>query len=148
MSGTRQLIREFFRQVPDYQFCRTLAENVQEQTVTYPQALQNLARKREAQRENLEAIQEKWDRKAVEHRGRRVPLKELTLRQILRLDDDGFREAVEFYFKHPYAHGRTWKSRWMPGWVRGFFLRVLFGHARGRGLRLDYAEYHEILQLV
>ncbi len=147
-KAVRDLTREFFRSFPDYHFCRTLAENIQEQVITYPQALQSLARKQEAQRENWETIQEKLDQRTVVQGGRRLLLKELTLRQVLQLDDEVLQEAIEFYFKHPYAHQRTWKHRWAPRWVRSFFLRVLFGHARSRRLDVNYEECFEILSLL
>ncbi len=147
-KSTRELTREFFRLFPDYQLSRTLAENVGDQVLTYPQALQQLARKRQAQSENWEVIEEKLEQRSVEQNERRLKLRDLTLRQILQLDDRAFEEVVRFYFKHPYAHRRTWRSRWAPRWLRSFFLRVLFGHAKGRNLSLDYPEYFEILRLL
>ncbi len=150
-SGTptvRERTREYYRLFPDYPLCRTVAENVRDQVLTHPQALHQLARKAEAERENREAIREKLAHRSVIDRGRRLRLAELSLRRVLRLEDEAFQEAVEFYFQNPYAHRRTWRGRWAPRWVRSLFLRVLFGHARGRGLQLDYDEYFEILRLL
>ncbi len=146
--SVEQLIREFFRRYPDFHLCRALAENVRAQVLTHPQALHQLARKVEADRENREAISEKLAGRSVRDGGRRLRLADLSMRQILRMGDGPFQEVVEFYFANPYAHGRTWRTRWAPRWVRSFFLRVLFGHARQRRLELDYDEYFQILQLL
>ncbi len=147
-DSVRGMTREFFRTYPDYSFCRTLADNVRGQVTTYAQALQHLARRAQAADLHAAEIQAKLDRRTVTVGQRQVALKSLSLRRIVELEDLVLAQVVGFYFKHPFAHGRTYKSRWLPGWVRTFFLRALLGTARRRGLDLDYPQYFEILELL
>ncbi len=144
----RELVQEFFRMFPDYRLCRTLAENIREKHTTYPEALHQLARKVETTRENGVRIERRLDRRCVTREGRRIRIKDLGLRQIPELSDDALREVVDFYAKHPYAHGRCKKSRWMPSWIRSFPLRFLIAQARARGLKMDYSDLSELLGLL
>lgn len=143
-----EIIREFFQYHPDYAFCRTLAMNIKEGTATYGGAVEILTRKARASEQSREEIQEKLDRRTVEIGGRLARIKDLSLREAMRQDDRVLTQIVEFYFKHPYAHGRIKKTRLVPRWIRTFFLSVLVGHARRRGLDLEYGEYFEMLQLL
>lgn len=146
--SVQDMAREFFSYYPDYLFCRTLAVNVREQVTSYGDALSSMARKARAAELNQRPIQKILNLRKVCFENRIVRLKELSLRQILRLDPNTFREVVEFYFKHPYAHGRTKQSRWWPRWFRTLFLSALVGHARRQGVELDYDTYFEILKLL
>jgi hypothetical protein len=143
-----ELTREFFAIFPDYAFCRTLAANVLEGVTTRRQAIGHLSSKAWAQQRNRQEIQEKLDARTLLVGERRVRIKDLSLRSILDLPDPLLDEVIRFYLKHPYAHGRTLRSRWLPGWIRGFFLRVLIGNARARNLRLDFGECFELLTLL
>jgi hypothetical protein len=142
------LTREFFREYPDYSFCRNLAENVRNGTVAYPNALVLLAKKVAAARENSEAIEEKLGQRTVIHNGSAVKVSSLSLGRAMRLDDDGLKEVLEFYFKHPYAHRRTLRTRLLPRWLRSFFLSVLVGHAMRREIALDYKSYFQMLKML
>ena len=143
-----ELTREFFSIHPDYGLCRTLAANVLEGVQTERQAVGHLSSKAWAHQKNQATIREKLDARSVEIAGRRVPLKSLSLRNILDQPDELLEEILAFYLKHPYAHGRTFRSRLLPNWLRGFFLRVLIGNAKTRGLSVDYGECFELLTLL
>lgn len=147
-KSTRELVREFFQYYPDYALCRAMAANVQSEITSYRTAVESLARKAGAEEQNRGQIEEKLDRRAVSIDGRRVRIKELSLRQAMNQPDEVLREILLFYFKHPYAHGRTHKSRLLPRILRTFFLSTLVGHARRRGLDLDYDEYCDMLTLL
>ena len=144
----RALVREFFRVFPDYRLCRTLAENIREKHTTYPEALHQLALKVEATRENWLQIEEQLDRRFVASEGKTIRIKDLGLRQIQELSDSALREVLDFYSKHPYAHGRCKKSWWIPSWVRSFPLRFLIAQARARGLKMEYSDLFELLGLL
>lgn len=147
-NSTRELIREFFQYYPDYELCRALAENIKQNVTTYPKALEVLARKARAEEQNRRQIEEKLANRALFMEGRWVPLKDLSLRQLMDWPDDVLKQALEFYFKHPYAHGRTKKTRLLPRSIRTIFLSALLGHAKRRGIDLDYESYFEILKLL
>ena len=144
----RALVREFFRIFPDYGLCRTLAENIREKHTTYPEALRQLALKVETTRENQVQIEEQLDRRSVAIEGKTMRIKDLGLRQISELSDDALREVLDFYSKHPYAHGRCKKLWWMPSWIRSFPLRFLIAQARARGLKMEYSDLFELLGLL
>lgn len=143
-----RLTAEFFREYPDYAFCRTLAQNVKSSIVTYPNALALLARKVRAAEENRLEITEKLEVRSILTAKGNVRLRDLSLAQAMQLEDEGLQQVLEFYFKHPYAHGRTLRLRVLPRPVRTFFLGVLVGHAKRRGLRLDYASYFALLKML
>jgi len=143
-----ELTREFFAIFPDYAFCRTLAANVLDGVTTRRQAVGHLSSKAWAQEKNQQAIKEKMDARTVEWQGRRLRIKDLSLRQILDLPDSILHEIIRFYLKHPHAHRRTFRSRWIPNWIRSFFLRVLIGNAQTRDLQLNYGECFELLTLL
>jgi len=143
-----ELTRQFFKDYPDYAFCQTLAENVQTRVVSYPNALALLGRKALAAEENLTAIQEQVNARTILVEGRPRRILELSLGEAMRLDDKTLEELLKFYFKHPYAHGRTLRTRLLPRWLRAFFLNVLVGHACRRGLSLDYDSYFQMLKLL
>ena len=143
-----ETIRRFFQIYPDYWLCRTLAENILEGTTTEAEALQILGTKAKASDENRGDIEEKLDRKTIPVRGQNVRVRSLSLRDILDLDDVGLQQVVQFYFKHPYAHQRTYRTRWLPNLLRTFFLRVLLGNARDRNLELNYRACFQILRLL
>jgi len=97
---------------------------------------------------NQSEIEQKLDLQSIVIQGRPVPLKDLSLRRILQLDDSQLASVLKFYIKHPFAHGRTLRSRWVPGWIRSIFLRVLLGHAKNRNLDLNYPIYFEMLRVL
>lgn len=145
----RKLIREFFGYYPDYALCRTLALNIESNVTTYHKAVEILTKKAWARHQNRESIVEKLDLYAVSVAGQSTRIKDLSLRQIMDLEDPrALEEILGFYFKHPYAHRRTRKSRLLPRWIRTFFLSSLVGHAKGRGVYFDYSEYFELLRLL
>lgn len=143
-----QLVRQFFHDYPDYAFCSALAENVKAGVTTYPNALTLLGKKQAAAEENRPEITEKLDARVIVTQGRTTRIKDLSLRQAIDLDDEALKQTLEFYFKHPYAHGRTRRTRLLPRWARSFFLSALVGHAHRRGIQLDYAAYFEMLKLL
>jgi len=142
------VLHEFFRIFPDYGLCRTLAENIEEGQTTYPEALRFLALKAQASRRNHLQIERQLDRRLVVSKGEAMRIRDLGLRQMSRLSDDALRQVLDFYAKHPYAHGRCRKSRWVPAWIRSFPLRFLIAQARSRGLKMEYPELFELLGLV
>ena len=144
----RDLIHEFFRVFPDYALCRTLAENIRENQTTHPEALRQLALKVEATRQNRLQIEEQLDRRSIAIEGKMIRLRSLSLRQIPRLSDDALKEVLDFYSKHPYAHGRCKKWWWMPSWIRSFPLRFLIAQARSRGLKMEYSDLFKLLNLL
>ncbi len=144
----RDLTREFFAYYPDYRLCHTLAVNVENGVTSYLDALSAMSRKARAAELNREAIEEKLNLRSVSVQGRTVRISELSLGEILRLDLDTCRTVLDFYFKHPYAHGRTGKSRWWPRWSRTLFLSAILGHAKRKGIDLDYGSCFEILKLL
>ncbi len=144
----RDLTREFFAYYPDYRLCRTLAVNVENGVASYGDALSAMSSKARAAELNREAIEEKLNLRSIGVQGRTVRISELSLGEILRLDLDTCRTVVDFYFKHPYAHGRTRKSRWWPRWFRTLFLSTILGHAKRHGIDLDYGSCFEILKLL
>ena len=105
-----------------------------------------MAKKAKAAEQNQALIQEKLDLKTVSITGRPVRLKDLSLNQILKLNDQVLKEILVFYLKNPYSHGRTKRSRWLPRWVRTSFLSALLGHARSRGIQVDGEVDFEILR--
>jgi len=143
-----ELTRQFFKDYPDYAFCQTLAENVQARVVSYPNALALLGKKALAAQENLETIEEQLNARTVVVEGHPRRIVEFSLREAMRLDDKALEDLLRFYFKHPYAHGRTFRTRLLPRWIRAFFLNVLVGHACRRGLPLDYESYFQMLKLL
>lgn len=143
-----ELTREFFRYYPDYAFCRALAVNIQNGITTYRNALEVLAVKARAAEQNREEIGQKLNNRSVLVEGERVRIKDLSLRQIMDQPAEVLEEIAEFYFKHPYAHSRTPRSRLVPRLLRTVFLSVLVGHAKRRGLDLDYDAYFEMLRLL
>ena len=147
-ESIRAATREFFAYYPDYAFCLTLAENVAEGVKAHSQAIGHLALKAARADENRESIEAKLNRRSVMIDGRRVLIRDLSLQQILRQDDNVLREIAEFYFKHPFAHGRTKQSSLLPGWVRTLALRAIVGHAKERGIKLHYTSYFHLLTLL
>ncbi len=147
-KSVEELIREFFELYPDYPFCQALAINIKNNVTTYRTAIEMLARKSWAEEQNREEIRKKLDSRLAAIKDQWVPLKDLSLRQIMDQGDEILKEIIEFYLKHPYAHGRTRKTRLLPRTVRTLFLSVLLGHAKRRGIDLDYAMCFEILRLL
>ena len=143
-----ELTREFFDYYPDYVLCRTLAINIKNNIITYHNAVGMLAKKASAAEQNRNRIEEKLNRRTVRVNNQLTPIKNLTLGQIMRQEDRVIKEIVDFYFKHPYAHGRTRRTRFLPRWGRTLFLSTLLGHAKRRGIQLDYTDYFEILRLL
>ena len=152
MGGTKgeliDLTHQFFKYYPDYLFCRTLAFNITSQVTTHEDALDILSRKARAAEQNREQISEKLDRYSVSVQEKPVRIKELSLREIMGQADGVLTEIANFYLKHPHAHGRTRKSRLLPRYVRTLFLSALIGHAKRRGLDLDYDAYFDMLTLL
>lgn len=143
-----ELTREFFEIFPDYSLCRTLAANATDGVISRRQAIGHLSSKAWAQQKNQVMIDEKLDARTVEIGGGRTLIKDLSLRKILDLADQDLDLIIRFYLKHPYAHHRTFRSRWLPNWLRSFFLRVLIGNAQRRGIELNYGECFELLTLL
>ena len=106
-ESIRAATREFFAYYPDYAFCLTLAENVAEGVKAHSQAIGHLALKAARADENRESIEAKLNRRSVMIDGRRVLIRDLSLQQILRQDDNVLREIAEFYFKHPFAPSKA-----------------------------------------
>ena len=147
-KSVRELTRQFFKEYPDYAFCQTLAENVHSRVVTYPNALALLGKKTLAAQENKEAIEEQLKARTIVVDGSPRRIGDFSLWEAMRLDDKPLEDVLRFYFKHPYAHGRTWRTRLLPRWARAFFLNVLVGHACRRGLPLEYESYFQMLKLL
>ncbi|RPJ57464.1 MAG: hypothetical protein EHM23_20510 [Acidobacteria bacterium] len=143
-----ELTRQFFREYPDYAFCQTLTENVRTGVVSYPNALALLGKKVLAAEENGEAIQERLDARTIVVAGQPRRIAEFSLHEAMRLEDEPLGDLLRFYFKHPYAHGRTFRTRFLPRFLRAFFLNVLVGHACRRGVHLEYDSYFQMLKLL
>ncbi len=152
MGGTKgeliDLTHQFFRYYPDYLFCRTLAFNMTTHVTTHEDALDILTSKARAAEQNREQISEKLDRYSVVIQKEPVCIKGLSLREMVGQGDSVLTEIANFYLKHPHAHGRTGKSRLLPRYVRTLFLSALIGHAKRRGLDLDYDAYFDMLTLL
>ncbi len=147
-KSVAELTRQFFKDYPDYAFCQTLAENVHDRVVSYPNALALLGKKALAAEDNMEAIEEQLNARTIIVDGCPHRIAGLSLRAAMRLDDEPLEDVLRFYFKHPYAHRRTWRTKLLPRWMRAFFLNVLIGHACRRGLSLDYESYFQMLKLL
>jgi hypothetical protein len=144
----RTLTHDFFQAYPDYVFCRTLAANIIDHVTTYESATAILAKRARAAEQNRQQINEKLNHYKVEIHGQPDRVKDLSLGEIIRQEDPVLQEITNFYFKHPYAHRRTKKSRLLPRWIRTFFLSALLGHAKKRELDLDYDAYFDMLRLL
>ncbi len=144
----RTLTHDFFQAYPDYVFCRTLAANIIDHVTTYESATSILAKRARAAEQNRQQINEKLNHYKVEIHGQPDRVKDLSLGEIIRQEDPVLQEITNFYFKHPYAHRRTKKSRLLPRWIRTFFLSALLGHAKKRELDLDYDAYFDMLRLL
>lgn len=116
--------------------------------MSHASALKHMANRAHIAKQNVVEIESRLNGRQIEVDGKNTPLESLSLRDILRQDDQTFSEIVRFYFKHPYAHNRTYRGRWIPRWVRTFFLRVLVGNSQQRGLDLDYPAYNDMLKLL
>ena len=115
---------------------------------TYESATSILAKRARAAEQNRQQINEKLNHYKVEIHGQPDRVKDLSLGEIIRQEDPVLQEIINFYFKHPYAHRRTKKSRLLPRWIRTFFLSALLGHAKKRELDLDYDAYFDMLRLL
>ena len=144
----RTLTHDFFQAYPDYTFCRTLAANIIDHVTTYESATAILAKRARAAEQNRQQIDEKLDHYKVEIHGKPGRVRDLSLGDIIRQEDPVLQEITNFYFKHPYAHRRTKKSRLLPRWIRTFFLSALLGNAKKRALDLDYDAYFDMLRLL
>ena len=105
----RQLTHEFFLYYPDYQFCRILAFNIQNNVSAHEDAMEILAKKIRATVQNRAEIEGQLDRRTILINKRRVLVKSLSLREIMNQENAILEEILKIYFKHPYAHGRTKK---------------------------------------
>ena len=114
----------------------------------YSDAIRALSLKAQAAAANTEEIARRLATVSVSVKGRPVRIETLGLRDLICLDDPGFKSTLEFYFKNPYAHRRCKRSRWLPAFVRSFPLRILIGHAKERGLDLDYNAFLALLKLL
>ena len=144
----QQLTHELFYHYPDYGFCRTLASNIKNNTTTYETALEILAQKFRAIEKNRKQIEQTLAQRKIRLNDKLVPVKELSLFAIMRQNNQILKEIVELSFKHPFIFGRTKKTRILPRWIRTFFLSALLGHAKSRGLELDYEGYFDMLTLL
>lgn len=147
-KSVTELTREFFGHYPDYAFCHALAVNIRNNITTYRSAIEMLARKSWAAVQNSERIRETLDKRVVSIGGQWVRIRDLSLRQAMDQPESVLKEIVDFYFKYPYAHGRTKKNRLLPRPLRTLFLSILLGHAKRRKIDLDYGTYFEILTLL
>jgi hypothetical protein len=147
-KSIQALARELFNYHPDYILCKNLAENVRAENITLASAIQQLAARTSAAESHRGEIEERLDQRTVPWNGGQLLLKQMSLRQLIALDDSTLTEVVRFYFKYPYAHKRTRRSKWLPQWVRSVPLRVLLGHARQRNLELDFETYFEMIDLI
>ncbi len=144
-----ELTREFFHFYPDYFLCRTMAENVAQGVKSRAEALADLSQKARASEQNAGEIEQMLNRRTIQRAtGETLLLRHMKLRDVLDLDDEALAEVVRFYCKHPFAHGRTRKSRLLPRWYRTLFLSVLLGHAKRRELELDYGAGFELITLL
>lgn len=141
-------IRTYFKRVPDYLFCRALAENVEAGVVSGSQALTLVAVREKRVAENSQAVAERLDQFSIDVDGRRRRLLNMSLNEILQLPDKVLKDVVEFYLKHPFAHGRTFRSKLIPRVLRTYFLGALFGHAKNRRLEVDFVSCFELLRLL
>jgi hypothetical protein len=142
------LTHQFFKYYRDYLFCRTLAFNITTNVTTHEDALEILTKKARAAEQNREQISEKLDQHSVTIHEKPVRIRDLSLREIMIQEDSVLTEIANFYLKHPHAHGRTKKSRLLPRYLRTLFLSALIGHAKRRGLDLDYNAYFDMLTLL
>jgi hypothetical protein len=142
------LTHQFFKYYRDYLFCRTLAFNITTNVTTHEDALEILTKKARAAEQNREQISEKLDQHSVTIHEKPVRIKDLSLREIMIQEDSVLTGIANFYLKHPHAHGRTKKSRLLPRYLRTLFLSALIGHAKRRGLDLDYNAYFDMLTLL
>jgi hypothetical protein len=147
-SSVPELTREFFRYYPDYLFCRALAANVQCRVTSHSQALTMLLRKAAAAKQNEKEISRSLDQRTVRIANRYVRIRELSLRQLMEQEDSVVKEVLEFYFKHPYAHRRTLRTRFLPRALRTISLSALVGHAKKRNIALEYDLYFDMLRLL
>ena len=147
-GGLIDLTHQFFKYYPDYLFCRTLAFNITTNVTTHEDALEILISKARAADQNREQISEKLDRHSVRIAEGPARIRELSLREIMGQEDGVLTEIANFYLKHPHAHGRTKRTRLLPRSVRTMFLSVLIGHAKRRGIDLDYSTYFDMLTLL
>lgn len=144
----KELIEEFFTIFPDYELCRTSAHNVAAGVTSREKIRELLWKKVEGSELNREAIRERLDSKKVRVGGSLKTLKDLSLREVIRLPDQAFEEALLFYFKHPYAHSRVGRSRIVPRFFRTFFFRQLIGQAMIRKLDVDVAAMFELMKML
>ncbi|MEE2822874.1 MAG: hypothetical protein VYA53_07810 [Acidobacteriota bacterium] len=142
------LTRQFFKHYPDYLFCRTLAFNVTTDVMTRENAFEVLTKKVQATERNQEQITEKLDCRVITIQGNQVRIKDLSLREVMSQEDEVLTKILNFYLKHPHAHGRTKRTRLLPRFVRTMFLSVLIGHAKRRSIDLDYSTYFDMLTLL
>jgi hypothetical protein len=147
-ASIREHTRQYFRHYPDYLFCRVLAENVRNGTTSHSQALVMLLRKAAAARENREEINRRLNQRTVRIGNRYARIKDLSLMQLMDQEDSVLKEVLEFYFKYPYAHRRTLKTRLLPRLIRTLPLSALLGHAKRRKIALEYDLYFDMLRLL
>lgn len=143
-----ELIEEFFAIFPDYELCRTSAHNVAAGITSREKVLELLWKKVEGSELNRGAIDERLDSKKIRVGGSLKTLKNLSLREVIRLPDEAFEEALRFYFKHPYAHSRVSRNRILPRFVRTFFFRQLIGQAMIRKLDVDVPAMFEMMKML
>ena len=91
----RQLTHEFFHQHPDYSFCQTLAFNIKNNVTTYENAMEILAAKTQTSKENQKEIEEKLAQRVVHVNGRQVQIKDLSLTQILKQENNTLHQIMD-----------------------------------------------------
>ena len=136
-ADEKEMIAEFFAIFPDYELCRASASNVISGTTTHEKIRELLWKKTEGAALNREAISERLNSKKIRVGEEWRLLKEMSTRDIIRLPDDALREVLQFYFKHPYAHGRVRRGALLPRFFRTLFFRQLIGQAMLRKLDVD-----------
>jgi hypothetical protein len=143
-----RMLRELFRIFPDFELCRTSVDNVACGVTTYGKARELMWKKAEGAKLNHREIRDRLDSKRIHDGAGWRTLKDLSWREIAALPDSPLTEVLQFYLKHPFAHGRTRSSRIIPRLIRTLFLRQLIGQAMRRRLKLDAAAAMELLELL
>ncbi|MBI1748203.1 MAG: hypothetical protein HYR55_16695 [Acidobacteria bacterium] len=143
------MLRAFFKIHPDYSLCRTLAANIMEGFVTHEHALQLLTSKASQTAALRDSIQASLDKKKIMIEEVGYLLKDLTLDQIIALDDQRFADVLHFYFKYPRAHNRISRPSWFRRRAKRLqFLSALMEESKRRSLSTDYLAWEDLLSLI
>jgi hypothetical protein len=144
----KDMIREFFKIIPDYQLSRTSTQNVIAGVTSYEKARALMWKKAEGAKLNEIEIQDKLDAKKVRVGQEWKILKSMSVQEIVHLPDEAFQEVLRFYMKHPYGHRRVSTKRWIPRFFRTLFFRQLAGQAMLRKLDVNLDEMFEMMEML